>query len=74
MTDFPIIPDMKSYEKMSPFRTFIATALPSVFDNELSTYELLSKVVDYLNTVMTNVETAESNVETLYNAYVQLHD
>lgn len=74
MTDFPIIPDMKSYEKMSPFRTFIATALPSVFDNELSTYELLSKVVDYLNTVMTNVETAESNVETLYNACVQLHD
>ena len=34
---------------MKPFRFWVQTALPLVYDDSLSYYELLCKVIDYIN-------------------------
>jgi len=43
-----------------------------VYDDSLSYYELLCKVVDFLNKTMEDVETLESDVTNIYEAYVEL--
>ena len=40
---------------MKPFRFWVQTALPLVYDDSLSYYELLCKVVDYINKFMGDV-------------------
>lgn len=39
-------------EKIKPFRFWCQKVLPLVYDNSLSYYEILCKVVDYLNKVI----------------------
>lgn len=47
-----IIPN---YNELQPFRFWCQTVLPSVYDDSLSYYELLNKVVAYLNEMGENV-------------------
>lgn len=48
-----IIPN---YNELQPFRFWCQTVLPAVYDDSLSYYELLNKVVAYLNSTNSNVE------------------
>lgn len=57
---------------MSPFRFWCQKVLPLVYDNSLSYYELLCKVVEYLNETMENVNTIGENTNALYQSYLQL--
>ena len=41
---------------MKPFRFWVQTALPLVYDDSLSYYELLCKVINYINEFMKQVE------------------
>lgn len=65
-------PEMGNYKTLQPFRYWCQKVLPLVYDDSLSYYELLCKVVDYLNKTMEDVETLHGDVTNLHNAYVQL--
>ena len=62
----------ESVTTLSPFRYWCQKVLPLVYDNSLSYYELLCKVVEYLNETMENVNTIGENTNALYNAYIEL--
>ena len=46
---------MNNYNDLQPFRFWCQKILPLVYDDSLSYYELLCKVVDYLNKTMEDV-------------------
>lgn len=72
MADFTPTPG--NYTELKPFRYWCQKVLPLVYDDSLSYYELLCKVVDYLNKTMEDVETLHDDVLNLHTAYVQLQD
>ena len=65
-------PSMGNYKSLQPFRYWCQKVLPLVYDDSLSYYELLCKVVDYLNKTMQDVETLHGDVTELNKAYEQL--
>lgn len=65
-------PSRGSYTELRPFRFWCQKVLPLVYDDALSYYELLCKVVDFLNKTMEDVETLEGDVTSMYTAYDQL--
>ena len=67
-------PNFVGYKDVKPFRFWCQKVLPSVYDDSLSYYELLNKVVHYLNVVIDNLEGVEQNTDALLNAYNQLQD
>lgn len=48
---------------MKPFRFWVQTALPLVYDDSLSYYELLCKVVNYINSFMGDMQQYEGIIE-----------
>ena len=67
-------PEMGNYRPLKPFRYWCQKILPLVYDDSLSYYELLCKVVDYLNKTMEDVETLHGDVTNLNEAYNQLQE
>lgn len=63
---------MDNYIDLKPFKFWCQKVLPLVYDDSLSYYELLCKVVDYLNKTIENVETLHSDVTNLHTAYEKL--
>lgn len=49
-------PNIGPYTELKPFRFWCQKVLPLVYDESLSYYELLCKVVDYLNKTMEDVD------------------
>lgn len=64
--------ELGNYKTLKPFRLWCQKVLPLVYDDSLSYYELLCKVVDYLNKTMEDVETLHGDVTNLYTAYEKL--
>ena len=67
-------PTLGTYTDLKPFRFWCQKVLPLVYDDSLSYYELLCKVVDYLNKTMEDVDTSIQDVAALHTAYDQLQD
>lgn len=67
-------PDLKGYSNVKPFRFWCQKVLPLVYDDSLSYYELLCKVVDYINNIIDDLSATEDNVASLLDAYNQLQD
>lgn len=67
-------PTQGNYSELKPFRYWCQKVLPLVYDDSLSYYELLCKVVDYLNKTMEDVETLHDDVDNLHTAYGQLEN
>lgn len=65
-------PNLGEYTELKPFRYWCQKVMPLVYDDSLSYYELLCKVVDYLNKTMHDVDTLHTDVVQLHAAYVQL--
>ena len=65
-------PNQMGYSNQGTFRFWCQKVLPLVYDDSLSYYELLCKVVDYLNNVISDVSNVESNVAGLNEAYNNL--
>lgn len=65
-------PNLGEYKSMKPFFIWCQKVLPLVYDDSLSYYEVLTKVVAHLNTVIENVNTAEENISLLSDAYDEL--
>ena len=72
MPDFT--PNLGEYKTLTPFRYWCQKVLPLVYDDSLSYYELLCKVVDYLNKTMEDVETLHGDVTNLHEAYIELQN
>lgn len=69
-----IIPNLGTYKRTGMFRFWCQHVLPLVYDDSLSYYELLCKVVKYLNDVIENLDTAEDNITELSNAFIELQE
>ena len=67
-------PSLGDYKTLQPFRYWCQKVLPLVYDDSLSYYELLCKVVDYLNKTMEDVEVLHSDVTNLHEAYEELQE
>lgn len=63
-----------NYKTLMPFRYWCQKVLPLVYDDSLSYYELLCKVVDYLNKTMEDVETLHGDVTNLRTTYEKLQE
>lgn len=59
---------------LQPFRYWCQKVLPLVYDDSLSYYELLCKVVDYLNKTMEDVSNMDTDMTNLYEGYTKLQD
>lgn len=67
-------PNMESYKNPHYFRFWCQKVLPLVYDDSLSYYELLCKVVKYLNDVIEDSDAMKTNIENLLTAYNELQD
>jgi len=69
-------PEKEDYRVLSPFKMQVLTNFPYIeadFD-ALTNYQLLCKVVEYLNNVIANENEVTEQVTSLYNAYVALQN
>ena len=71
-SDAHFTPTQGTYKELKPFRYWCQKVLPLVYDDSLSYYELLCKVVDYLNKTMEDVDTLHVDVDNLHDAYSEL--
>ncbi len=67
-------PSKNSYKDLGQFRFWCQKVLPVVYDDSLSYYELLCKVVNYLNETIENVDLMGEDIQKLHTAYVQLEE
>ena len=67
-------PERGSYKELTPFRYWCQKVLPLVYDDSISYYELLCKVVNYLNITMEDVSTLNDDVTAVFAAYTQLQN
>lgn len=65
---------MNNYNDLKPFRFWCQKVLPLVYDDSLSYYELLCKVVDYLNKTMENVNKLSENFDELRKEFITLKE
>jgi len=65
-------PVLNGYSGIGAFRFWCQTALPLTYDDSLSYYELLNKVVSYLNHTIEDLTAVESNTSALAEAYNKL--
>ena len=65
-------PDMGNFKDMSPFKMWCQKVLPLVYDDSLSYYEVLCKVVKYLNEIIENMDVLHDDVDALHDAYERL--
>lgn len=65
-------PAFTDYSGPGAFKYWVQNTLPLVFDDSLSYYEVLSKVVTYLNQTIEAVKVEDDNIRALRDAYKQL--
>lgn len=63
---------LDKYHGLEPFRFWCQMALPSVYDDSLSYYELLSKVVAYCDTLNSNDKALHEEVKLLRDYFYSL--
>ncbi len=67
-----INPSLEPTKSLSNFRFWCQKVLPLVYDDSLSYYEVLGKMVVQLNDVIDNVNADTENVLTLKDAFIEL--
>ena len=70
MAEIPFEP----YTGQGKLRFWCQKVLPLVYDDSLSYYELLGKVIEYLNNTIKDVSACEDNITALRDAFIQLQD
>lgn len=68
----PDVPELSFPQTGHCFRYFCQRVLPAVYDDSLSYYELLCKVIDYLNKTMKNVDDLNEDVQEIYKYLLKL--
>lgn len=67
-------PQLVGYTGQGAFRFWCQKVLPIVYDDSLSYYELLNKVVNYLNNAIRDISSLADNNTALYNAFIALQN
>lgn len=67
-------PNVTIPTKADNFRFWCQKVLPLAYDDSLSYYELLCKVVNYLNNIMSDMNTLSLDVDNINKAYNQLQN
>lgn len=67
-------PSLEPYKETGCFRFWCQKVLPLVYDDSLSYYELLCKVVNYLNDVIENVDGLKIDIDKLLATYGELEN
>ena len=67
-------PNLQPTIDLGKFRFWCQKVLPLVYDDSISYYEVLGKMVVYLNQVIDNVNTDSENIETLHQAFIELQE
>lgn len=67
-----INPDLKPNVDLGKFRFWCQKVLPLVYDDSISYYEVLGKMVVYLNQVIEDVNNDSDNILTLRDAFLEL--
>ena len=67
-------PDLEPFTGIQPFRYWCQHVLPISYDDSLSYYELLCKLVEHMNTFIDDVDGLFTDVTNLRNAYIQLQN
>lgn len=70
----PVPPDLNFVDTLTPFNFFSNRVLASVYGDEISYYEVLTKTVSYLNETMSNVNEINNNTSELYAYVVELYE
>lgn len=73
-TPVPPMPVLPYPPAERPFRYFCQMALPAVYTDELSYYELLCKVVEQLNRLITSNNQLNEDMQALYDFVKKLRD
>ena len=68
------VPTLSGYTGQGAFRFWCQKVLPIVYDDSLSYYELLNKVVIYLNNVIKDFSSVVDNFDSLLNCFYDLQD
>lgn len=63
-----------AFNKFEPFKFWCQKVIPLVYDDSLSYYELLCKVIDYLNATMLEMNNTNEKFEDLYTDFVKLKE
>lgn len=58
-------PTLVGYSEQKELKFWCQKVLPLVYDDSLSYYEVLNKVVNYINNILEDLETLEQEVEEL---------
>ena len=76
MSDANFTPNLKPTNKLTPFKFFMLQNFPYIAEDfdSITTYELMCKLAEYMNNVITNVNEQEENISNLYNAYNELQN
>ena len=72
MANDKLRPDLRPTVDLNKFRFWCQKVLPLVYDDSISYYEVLGKMVTYLNQVIDNVNADTENVQTLKEAFDEL--
>ena len=67
-------PELGALKSLRPFVFWAQTTLPTVFDDSLSYYEVLTKLCKMVNTLLENEDTNAENITALAEAYQELED
>ena len=67
-------PNLSGYTELRPFVFWAQTTMPTVFDDSLSYYEVLTKLTRMINVLLENTDTAEHNIEAIAHVFAQLQD
>lgn len=69
---YNINPGVHTYTAIKPFRAWCQKVLPLVYDDSLSYYELLCKLVDYLNKLLNDLTNMGQDITALNQAFQEL--
>ena len=70
----PTPPTVSFPETEQPFRYFCQRVLPAVYSDELSYYEMLCKVADYLNVTISNVNILNDDVKKINEFVIEMYE
>ncbi len=71
---FPDLPNITENTALPPFKAWVQFAIPSVFDDSLSYYELLSKIIEYLNVTNEHLTNVDENFATNNEVFVETYN
>ena len=72
LPDANFTPTRNPYNPTGSFKFWCQKVLPTVYDDSLSYYEVLCKVVNYLNDVIQNVDNMNEDITAMFTAYSEL--